>query len=394
MSKTLQASILTIGTEVSEGQIINSNSSWIANELTNLRMNAAWHITVADLKDDMLDALSFLKSKSKTIVVTGGLGPTSDDFTRNIISEWAAAPLEFDEASWQHVLDRFLSLGVASAPESNRQQCFFPRGSRILTNRKGTAHGFRVEAHGITLFVLPGPPEEIKAIWQDHIAPELSLNTAEADGVELLRWQCLGLSESKLGETVEELIQGTSLVAGYRPHLPYVEIKIWCKTSLRAKEQHTIDRIDAAVERWVVSKGDEDVLDKLLPQFYAFAEVIIDDQASLGAIAHRIGQRWTPESQTSLTIIDQFTPQNNEARKSGKSLYKAHASHALELIIGPIDAEGSWDIWYKTPDLKKLQSLKLPYKRNPKRLDRERLYVCELSLSALSHMAEKGRSIV
>ena len=391
MINTLQASILTIGTEVSTGQIINTNSGWIANELTNLRMNVAWHITVADLKDDMLDALSFLQKKSKTIVVTGGLGPTSDDFTRNIISQWVDSPLVFDAASWQHVLDRFVSLGVASAPESNRQQCYFPKGARILTNRRGTAHGFRVESKGVTLFVLPGPPEEIKAIWQDHIAAELSQNTAEVDEVELIRWQCLGLSESKLGEMVEELIQGSSLVAGYRPHLPYVEIKIWCKKSQRVQEQFTIDGIDAAIHRWVVSKGDEDVLDNLLPQFDNFAEVIIDDQASLGAIGHRIGQRWSPDTKTKLTIIDQLPSQ---ATKSVKPFYEAEGSHKLQLVIGPIDAEGAWDVWYKSPEMKKLQSLKLPYKRNPKRMDRERLYICELSLAALSRMADKGITIV
>ncbi|MBC7531965.1 MAG: competence/damage-inducible protein A [Oligoflexus sp.] len=391
MINTLQASILTIGTEVSSGQIINTNSGWIANELTNLRMNVAWHITVADLKDDMLDALSFLQKKSKTIVVTGGLGPTSDDFTRNIISQWVDSPLVFDEASWQHVLDRFVSLGVASAPESNRQQCYFPKGARILTNRKGTAHGFRVESKGVTLFVLPGPPEEIKAIWQDHIAAELSQNTAEADEVELIRWQCLGLSESKLGEMVQELIQDSSLIAGYRPHLPYVEIKIWCKKSQRVREQHTIDRIDAAIHRWVVSRGDEDVLDNLLSQFDNFAEVIIDDQASLGAIGHRIGQRWSPDSKTKLTIIDQLPSQ---ATRSGKPFYEAEGSHKLQLVIGPIDAEGAWDVWFKSPEMKKLQSLKLPYKRNPKRMDRERLYICELSLAALSRMADKGITIV
>ena len=394
MINTLQASILTIGTEVSTGQIINSNSSWIANELTNLRMNVGWHITVADLKDDMLDALSFLQKKSRTIIVTGGLGPTSDDFTRDIISEWVDSPLVFDEASWQHVLDRFVSLSIASAPESNRQQCFFPKGARILTNRKGTAHGFRVESKGVTLFVLPGPPEEIKAIWQDHIAAELSQSTAEADAVELLRWQCLGLSESKLGEMVQDLIKGTSLVAGYRPHLPYVEIKIWCKASQRADEQHTIDKIDAAIHRWVVSKGDEDVLDHLLPQFDSFAEVIIEDQASLGAIGHRLGQRWMPDRKTTLTIIDQLTAVTSEPGKVSKQPYAAEASHRLQLIIGPIDAEGSWDVWYKSPNVKKLQTLKLPYKRNPKRMDRERLYICELSLAALSRMADKGITIV
>lgn len=386
MIKALQAGILTIGTEVSHGQIINSNAAWIANELTNLRMNPAWHVAVADLKDDMLEALRFLQGKSRIIIVTGGLGPTSDDFTRAIISEWADAPLLFDEAAWQHVLDRFVSLGVASAPESNRQQCYFPRGARILTNRKGTAHGFRIEAHGVTCFILPGPPEEIKAIWQDHIAQELSHSSKAVDAVELLRWQCLGLSESKLGEIVAELIQGSSLVAGYRPHIPYVEVKIWCKSSQRANEQHRIDRIDAAIAPWVMGRDDEDLLDRLLPHFDQFDEVVIDDQASLGAIAQRIGQRWTAERKARLTVHDYFAPKAPIGDLAGRN--------TLHLILAPLDAEGSWDICYKTSERQNLQTLKLPYRRHPSRMDRERLYVCEVSLAALSRLADKGTLIV
>ncbi len=386
MDDLLQAGILTIGTEVSTGQILNRNTAWIANQLNDLRMNPAWHLSVADLKGDMLDALRFLQSKTKLIIVTGGLGPTSDDFTRHIIGEWAKAPLVFDEASWQHVIDRFISLGVPTAPESNRQQCFFPTGSRILNNRKGTAHGFRIEANGVLCFVLPGPPEEIKAIWQDHIRKELSQRSAQADALELFRWHCLGLSESKLGEMVEELIQGSSLVAGYRPHLPYVEIKIWCKTSQRDKEQPTLDRIDAAIARWVMGKDDEDLLDRLMPILERFDEVVIDDQASLGAISQRLGQKWTPDFPTKLTISDYFTPKNKIPDISGRN--------KLHLILGALDAEGSWDIWYKTSEMQKLQTLKLPFQRNTKRMDRERLYVCELSLAAFSRLADKGNLIL
>jgi nicotinamide-nucleotide amidase len=385
MDDTLQAGILTIGTEVSNGQIINGNSAWVANELTNLRLNPSWHMTVADLKDDMLSALSFLEKKTRIIVVTGGLGPTSDDFTRNIISEWADAPLLFDETSWQHILDRFVSLGVTAVPESNRQQCYFPKGARILVNRKGTAHGFRLEKGNTLCFVLPGPPEEIKAIWGDHIAAELSSLGAKTDALELMRWQCLGLSESKLGEMIEEIIKGSSLIAGYRPHLPYVELKIWCKKSDRSQEQNTLNKIDAAVSPWLMGKDDENLLDKFIPLLEGYNEVVIDDQASFGAIANRIGQRWSLDSKIKLTVIDHFSTEKKPQERSGHK--------RLELSIGPLNDAGSFDIWFRSPDLQKLQTLTLPFKRNAMRLDRERLYVCELALAALSRLANRGNLI-
>jgi nicotinamide-nucleotide amidase len=385
MEESLAAAILTIGTEVVSGQIVNSNAAWIASELTNLRLTAAWHLTVADKRADMLDALSYLHSRVKVLVVTGGLGPTSDDFTRNVIADWAAQPLEFDSSSWEHVLERFQTLGI-SAPESNRQQCYFPHGATILHNREGTAHGFRLEVKGVQCFVLPGPPEEIKAIWGDHIGPFLSQQTFRTDSYELRRWQCLGISESQIAELVESLIRGSSLVAGYRPHLPYIEIKIWCKASLRAKEQPLLEKLDAMLDRWTVARDDEDVLLHLLANIDDFDDIHIEDSCTLGALSHRIGQAWSMNPTATLTLNEHFSPNNNVHDIRGKK--------KLSLIIGPISAEGEWDIWYKTDHVQKLQTLKLPYKRHPKRSRRERLFVCEQSLAAFARLAEKGNLVL
>lgn len=385
MEDSLTAGILTIGTEVVSGQIVNSNAAWIANELTNLRLNPKWHLTVADLKSDMFDALTFLQDKVQVIVVTGGLGPTSDDFTRDVVAEWALKGLEFDSLSWDHIKDRFSHLGI-DPPESNRQQCYYPKGSRILHNRRGTAHGFRIEAHDTQCYVLPGPPEEIKAIWNDHIAPELQSQNMNRDSHELRRWHLIGISESQIAEQVEALIKGSSLVAGYRPHLPYIEIKIWCKTSLISKEQHLLDQLDSVLDRWTMARDDEDSLSLLLERVQDFDHIHIKDSGSLGAISHRIGIRWTRDSSTHLKIDEDFSPENNVEDIRGPK--------TLELTIGPLAEDGSWDIWYKTAHLQKLQTLKLPFKRHPERAGRERLFICEQSLAAFAKLSDKGNLVL
>ncbi|RZA17656.1 MAG: competence/damage-inducible protein A [Proteobacteria bacterium] len=385
MDESLAAGILTIGTEVVSGQIVNSNAAWIANELTNLRLTAAWHLTVADLKADMIDALTYLQSRVKVLIVTGGLGPTSDDFTRNVVAEWANEPLEFDPSSWDNILERFKTLGV-TPPESNRQQCYYPRGATILSNRKGTAHGFRLEAHGVQCFILPGPPEEIKAIWADHIAAFLAQQTTQTDTHVLKRWQCLGISESQIAEQVEDLIKGTSLVAGYRPHLPYIEIKIWCKTSLMAKEQPVLDQLDAMLDRWTVVRDEEDVLTLLLQNLSEFDDIHIEDSSTLGALSQRLGQKWQKDAPVTLSMSEHFSSENNVRDIRGK--------RKLSLIIGPLAEDGSWDIWYKTDNVQKLKTLKLPYKRHPERTSRERLFVCEQSLAAFARLAEKGNLVL
>lgn len=385
ISESLDVGILTIGTEVVSGQIVNSNSGWIANQLTNLRLNPKWHLTVADLRADMFDALAFLQNRVKIIIVTGGLGPTSDDFTREIVAEWALRALEFDLESWTHIVERFQHLGI-SPPESNRQQCYFPKGSTILFNSKGTAHGFQLTAHDTLCIVLPGPPEEIKAIWQDHIAADFQKQTVDADAHELRRWQCLGVSESQLGELVEGIIKGTTLIAGYRPHLPYIEIKIWCRSSLKTKEQSVIDQLDAVLDRWTVVRDDEDALDLLLHTFKDFDQIQIKDSASLGALSQRLGVNASGGKTTQVTIIDDFSLGNTPSSSPG--------SKKLELFVGPLSADGSWDVGCRSDSMQQVQTLKLPYKRHPERRIRERLFVCEQSLVAFVRLLEKGLKVL
>lgn len=385
MEESLTAGILTIGTEVVSGQIVNSNSAWIANELTNLRLQTKWHLAVADLRSDMLEALRFLQGKVQVLIVTGGLGPTSDDFTRDVVAEWASKSLAFDPASWDHIEQRFQRLGV-KPPESNRQQCYFPQDSRILLNRQGTAHGFHLTAHGISCYVLPGPPEEIKAIWKDHIAAELQTQSVNTDSHELRRWQLIGVSESQIGEEVEALIKGSSLVAGYRPHLPYIEIKIWCKSSLKAKEQFLLEKLDAALDRWTIVRDDEDALDLLLQKVKDYDHIHVKDSASLGALSQRVGSRWSRNSPVHLTFLENFSAENNVTDIRGPK--------SLELTIGPLQEDGSWDVWYKTAHMQKLQTLKLPFKRHPERAMRERLFICEQSLAAFIRLAEKGNLVL
>jgi molybdenum cofactor synthesis domain-containing protein len=380
MKPTLRAGILTIGTEISNGQIVNSNAAWIANQLIDVRIEPAFHLSVADIRSDIKDALDLLRTRCSVLIVTGGLGPTTDDITRDVVSEWAGDKLVFDEGAWKHIEDRFATMGI-TPPESNRQQCFFPSRARILQNRKGTAHGFRLATAEQLLFCLPGPPEEIQVIWKDHIALELRGLGAESEKPRLFRWHCLGLSESGLGEIVEDIIRGSSLTSGYRPHLPYVEVKIWCNESRLAEEQYRIDRLDAALSRWTLAKGDEDSLDRLILEMQSYRSIFIDDGASAGTLAARLGKKWQPHFPP-LTIIDRWRDESVKVSPIGPD--------SLELKVSPLAEDGSWHVVWKTSDVQKSQSLRLPYKRHPQRMDRERLFVCEMTIAAWTRSIPEG----
>lgn len=390
MKPTIRAGILTIGTEVSNGQIVNGNAAWVANQLIDLRIEPAWHLTVADNAADIRDALETLQRRCSLLIVTGGLGPTTDDITRQVVSDWIGDSLRFDEAAWQHIEDRFATMGV-TPPESNRQQCFFPSQARILNNRKGTAHGFRFEAQSkgkIIGFCLPGPPEEIRAIWSDHIAGELRGLAVESDATRLFRWQCLGLSESGLGELVEDMIKGSSLVSGYRPHLPYVEVKIWCKESEFSREKHRIESLDAALARWTLARDDDDCLDRLVAEMHKHRAIVIEDNASAGTLAARLGKKWQAIDPP-LTFIARFQDPTVKIW-AGTGDLDNQTERMLRLRIGPLEEDGSWQVDWRTSDMQKSQTLRLPYKRHPQRLDRERMFVCEMSIAAWVRSIPQG----
>ena len=122
----MNVAILTIGDEVSSGQIINRNSAWLAARLEDLQLTVSLHLTVQDIDSQIIDALHYCGAHASFIVTTGGLGPTRDDLTRHAVASWAGQSLVFHEDSWRRLEAQFSDRQIPLA-ESNRQQCFFPR---------------------------------------------------------------------------------------------------------------------------------------------------------------------------------------------------------------------------------------------------------------------------
>src|ERR1035437_9389966 len=112
MDLTRSATVLAVGTELTDGQTLNRNSQWISQRLTDLKFRVMIHETVPDDRALILEALARLSSKAGLLFITGGLGPTTDDFTREVISQWAGRELIWNESAWQEIVDRFTRLGI------------------------------------------------------------------------------------------------------------------------------------------------------------------------------------------------------------------------------------------------------------------------------------------
>jgi molybdenum cofactor synthesis domain-containing protein len=242
----MKASILGVGTEITTGQILNSNGQWISKMMTQLGVEVKTHIVVPDDHKLIYQSLDFCAKHSDIIFVTGGLGPTTDDFTRDVVAKWTRQKMKFDRKSLKKIEARFAARGVPMR-EFQKQQCFYPEKSKILENTAGTANAFYVEARKKKIFVLPGPPREIEVIWNDHLEKIFLKLTKHIDRIITKSWKCVGHGESEVSHRVETALKGCRLTKGYRFHHPYVEVKLSYYESESKSALKWIKKVEEAI---------------------------------------------------------------------------------------------------------------------------------------------------
>ncbi|MFZ4405301.1 MAG: competence/damage-inducible protein A [Pseudobdellovibrionaceae bacterium] len=275
----MKASVIGVGTELTTGQIANKNATWISQQLKALGFITSTHLTVPDERTLILKALDFCSQESEIIFVTGGLGPTSDDFTRELIAQWNDKKLIFDNESWTSVQQILNSRGV-TVKDMQKQQCYFPEGAKILKNSKGTADGFYLFSKEKHFFILPGPPKEIAAIWEVGIQPWLLEQQKNLDIYITKSWDIMGKPESDIAQVTEEVLAGSPLEIGYRVHLPYVEVKVSYFKSEQKQVQPWLEKLDAALSPLTILKDGEDIVQKFAEALLPYTDISFSDQVS------------------------------------------------------------------------------------------------------------------
>jgi nicotinamide-nucleotide amidase len=228
----MTCAVLCIGTELTRGELVNSNAAWLAAELTSAGFEVVEHRVVDDHVDRIVEAVRGLSTQVRVIVATGGLGPTSDDVTTRAIAATLGLGLVRDAASLEAIRRRFEKAGRTMSP-SNEKQADFPEGAEVLPNAVGTAPGFGVHLGDCALYFLPGVPREMEQMFEQQVAPRI--RSLAADDSYQVRLRTFGLPESVVGEKlagVEAAYPGTTL--GYRAHFPEIEVKVLARSSSRA----------------------------------------------------------------------------------------------------------------------------------------------------------------
>ncbi len=391
-----RASILAIGTELTTGQVTNRNAASLSDWLSEIGVEVALHLTVPDDRELIQRALDHCAGESSVILVTGGLGPTTDDFTRDEVTRWLGLPLEFHAPSWERIRSRLGALGIPVA-ESNRQQCNFPKGAEILENPAGTASGFYVAGHGKHLIVLPGPPREIEAIWTYcDLAARFRGWFPGARKLELFTWQCLGKSEAELGELTEAAVAGSGLLTGYRAHRPFVEVKIWVPEGDVEKARPWFAKIEAAIGPWVATRQGEDLAARLVAKLaQTGVGVEVFDLASGGVLAERFASVLRLNHEVlpyGLDVVTEFSV----GSKSGLSL-EEQTREALSRVsdgkiglalCGLLDESGRW-AWgiSRSGKILRVETGSSPF-RKKELLDRAQRLAAELALKQWAEVLE------
>lgn len=200
----MNAVILSIGTELTTGQNVDTNAAWASAELTRLGLRVAEHVTVGDDVAAVRAAVVRALEGSDVVIMTGGLGPTPDDLTRQALAEAINQPLEEDGEALAQIRAMFERLQRPMSG-SNRIQAMIPRGCEMIPNAHGTAPGIRYTRGKVRLFALPGVPAEMKAMFVAAVAPVVRGLTG-GTRTHQARLVCYGISEAKLGDLLGDMM--------------------------------------------------------------------------------------------------------------------------------------------------------------------------------------------
>lgn len=205
MGQIINTSIITIGDELLIGQVIDTNSAWIAQQLNAVGMHVSHRIAVGDVWDDIWEALDIESKRSQIILITGGLGPTADDITKPLLCKYFGGKMVMDGPTLEHVTYLFEKVFNRPMPllERNRKQAEVPDVATILKNERGTAPGMLFEKDGKVFISMPGVPHEMKGIMTDHVIP-LLLNRFDPGDIEHRTLMTFGIGESFLAERIKD----------------------------------------------------------------------------------------------------------------------------------------------------------------------------------------------
>ncbi|MBT5876800.1 MAG: competence/damage-inducible protein A [Candidatus Latescibacteria bacterium] len=310
----ITAEIITIGDEILYGSIVDSNAAYMGQCLTEMGIQPAWSTTVGDDREHIRQALDMGISRADVILVTGGLGPTHDDITKDVIADVIDRRLIFHQELLDVVERMFAARGILM-PESNRVQAFIPDGATILDNPIGTAPGFAVTSGRATIFVMPGVPREMKKMMVEQVTPRLQ----DRSGGHVILHRMIktsGIGESSLSEYVGEIIAGaTNVKVASLPQATGVMLRLTTSAPNVEQAREQIGTLESEIYSRAgafIYGTDDDTMEQVVGQLLAQRnETIAVAESCTGGL---ISDRLTDVSGSSSYFQQGIITYSNEAK--------------------------------------------------------------------------------
>jgi nicotinamide-nucleotide amidase len=287
------AELLTIGTELLLGQIVDTNASWISQRLAEAGIDVYYRSTVGDNRERIEAAIRLAMSRADVLIMTGGLGPTEDDLTREVLAGVLQRCLRLDPAILAHIADRFAKRRVPM-PDNNRKQAMVPEGAEVLHNPRGTAPGLLIREAERLVVCMPGVPSEMKPMLMEQVIPRIRDAFGIRGRIVSRILKTCGISEStldtRIGDYFREMRNPT---IGVLAHMGEIHVRLTCKgedpEAIRGKLDDLEGRLRERLGHLVFGR-DEETLEAVVGRLLRerTATLALAESCTGGLVASRL----------------------------------------------------------------------------------------------------------
>ncbi len=281
--------ILSIGTELLLGNIVNTNAQWISEELSTLGLNHFRQSTIGDNSERITKLIKEISSRSNLLITTGGLGPTPDDLTTEAIAKSFNATLSEREYLWDQIKKKLSISGSNFNRSSLKKQCFFPKDAQIINNPRGTAPGMIWKPiEGFTILTFPGVPSEMKEMWKETAVNYIKNNFSDDYIFFSNTLKFSGIGESTISEKIDNLLKLKNPTVAPYANLGEVKLRLTARAKNELEARNIInpvkEKLKKEFSKFIFGENDDTLSSVLIKELIKRKESLVFAESCSGGL--------------------------------------------------------------------------------------------------------------
>ena len=288
----MKVELISVGTEILLGDIVNTNTAYLSKELAALGIGVYRHTTVGDNHERLIETLKAAFLENDTVIITGGLGPTDDDITKECAAEYFGRDFYFHEYSWVKILERIARSGMSTVTNNNKKQAMIPDGAIILENFCGTAPGIILEEENKKIILMPGPPREMKDMFEKSVRPYLQKFSTKKFVSKYVRFY--GIGESLLETKIKHILdnQDNPTLALYAK-TGEVLLRITASADSVSECEKQLEKIEEIAGDKIYLVGDESISSSQTELHNIVSSLLVENELTISIAESLTGGKLT-----------------------------------------------------------------------------------------------------